>query len=824
MRTRSLALSSATAVVAAVLTASGVSAASGLRQSSSSGPTASEVFLAFDVPPPVNASDPCRTGTDYKQNEVGDHDDITVCTFDSAGNPVPTLGSSDHLVWTITDVNGALSGAIAFSAGPPSETSGAAGTSPADVIAVHPGEVLIGVRLVNGSGFVVDSAFLEKQVGDPCPEPVGENASGGIPSGAVDVEGPVDVEEDLGPVGSLYPGLDTSTDAYYDSLPCDPSIDAGALPPDATVPPSDDELEVEGFVHEFVENEVPGIIDKIKGGGAVKFPKLADVPRRPGPCYLNAPPGLLGSKKVPCDSRAFLQADQPFEGRDVVYVHGLALQHLKQWPFKLAARAKWPAKSGEYLSTNGYFRKYAERYWRDHIREHLFDPTQPTNTVAGIDWSSGSPVYKPKSNRYLAVAWSSNQTLEYAQHAFLQQVALAIQSNQNVVTSPVYPSKFFRPFGSNGLVIVTHSTGALVVTTALARAADGDFGPAGRRIARQALLHVSFTGAISGSNLAVVGMAVGLAGSGSAIPQSVCTVAALMEVLCGANTSYVLHSILRDLMPPVAQLVWGADVNDSPVPTVTVAGGHPTGNYALGASKIVLPGLDDGVVSMNSACGNPNLVYPGLLPPSGATVTSYVKAFDRHLPVRGAKNFISHLHFQAPPSTHPFGKFLAGGCTPHLSPTGMLMPLSDDLAGTQWDARDRYDNQFSFIQGSIDHSYEGGGDSSNPWPSASGVASSVNTPRSYLPTNLYGPNCEEMSAVTDSGIYQKFADGTYLVKPSFQNEMHQVVRGRKITFKLFKKSKKTYTRWIWRRNYFLLGGTDCAKSSSHYVYQYVGRR
>ncbi|HEY7876308.1 MAG TPA: hypothetical protein VIG64_14430, partial [Actinomycetota bacterium] len=54
------------------------------------GTTATEVFLTYNNPAPSNASDPCRTGTTFKANEVGDHDDITVCTFDSSGNRVPT--------------------------------------------------------------------------------------------------------------------------------------------------------------------------------------------------------------------------------------------------------------------------------------------------------------------------------------------------------------------------------------------------------------------------------------------------------------------------------------------------------------------------------------------------------------------------------------------------------------------------------------------------------------------------------------------------------------------------------------------------------------
>jgi hypothetical protein len=531
---------------------------------------------------------------------------------------------------------------------------------------------------------------------------------------------------------------------------------------------------------------------------------------------------------IPCDSDRFLRSGQPFEGRDIIYVHGLATQQLKDWIGNSASPAHqlWPQDAPAFLDSNGYFREYAEGYWRDHIRENLFDPVNPKSPIAGWQWTAAdsAPRYNPKSNRYLAVAWSSNQTIEYAQHALLAQIQLAIASNKNVVTPPTYSSTHVRPFCSNGCIIISHSTGQLITGTAIALADKGSFGPGGKQIARQIRAQVSLEGAISGSRLASVGMAIGL--KTGTVPHMLCDVFDdLLSTtdICNSDTSFVANSILRDLMPIVAQVVWGPVLDRSPVPTVTVAGGHPTGNF-FGLTKFLLPfllpGLDDGVASMNSACGNPNPVFPGVLAPSGATVTSLLKAFEMtkspDLHNRAINNFRSHKNLVA--GARPGGfRYLAGACTPYLSPTSMVMPIASALGGTQWDSRKRYRNYFSFLQGSIDHSYDGGTDEKNKWPSATGGAASAT--RHYLQPLGVGPNVEESSAVTNRAIFMRYADGTYLVHPSFA-KMHEIVRGKRVTFKLFGKKRAI---WIWKRTYHLLDKWEL-KQSSHYVYEFVGRR
>lgn len=629
-----------------------------------------------------------------------------------------------------------------------------------------------------------------------------------IPAGATEVGKPYVVDEDRGLLVAKYRGRNTTTDAMY-PLPCEPSI-GGTMPPEEL--PSQDELDADASLSKF---EAADGTDIAKHVQANPLPALSMFRgRKTAGCSINQSP-------VACDSTLFLRSGQPFEGRDIIYVHGLATKHLADRILNNSgARRTWPKDAAEFVEQAGYFRKYAEKAWHAHIRENLFDPDDPTNPNAGWQWTyaDSAPRYNPKSNRYLLIAWSSNQTIEYAQDAMMTQIDLAMRTNKNVVTPPSYPSSHVRPFCSNGCIIISQSTGSLVTSTTMARAASGFFGQGGVQIAGRMRTHVSFEGAISGSRVATVG--IGLALKPSLLPKTLCLLfddlLALTDT-CLADTSFVAKSILRDLMPVVAQTVWGPVLNTSPVPTLTIAGGHPTGDF-YSLTKILLPGLDDGIVSMNSACGNPAPVMPVLLAPSGAVVTSGIKAFDMSensaMVTRAVKNYASYRNIGS--AMTPGGPFyLAGACTPYLSPTGMVMPVALALSGTPWDTRKRYKNHYSFIQGTIDHQYDGGGNGANVWPSSAGDPAS--TLRHYLPFAV--DNTEETSAVTDSGIYQQFPDGTYLVHPNFA-QVREIVRGRHIDYKLFGKNHRI---WVWKRTYHLLDKWQ-QKQSSHYAYEFVGRR
>ena len=657
--------------------------------------------------------------------------------------------------------------------------------------------------------------------GTPPPIPVcDQDAAGGLPAEAIDIEPATDVVENRGLLSDLYPTQDTTTDAFHANLECESSIGEPDLPAEVDEPPSADELAAEQMLSEYEQTEGATLV----ANTSIAMPPTAPWPRVPDPdvCRLSDPSLVNGpSSVVPCAS--MLDPDQPFDGRDVIYVHGFARQHLYDWLGNYTpAHSLWPEDSDEFMQPGGYFRTYAENYWRDHIREHLSDPT-PGSYIEGWQWWAGDsePHYRPKKNRYMVVAWSTSQRLQYAQNAFLIQLAAAINDGTNVVTPAEFPQNQHRPFCANGCVVISHSTGGLLVSTTLGQLARGDWGSQLQHLPDHIRAHVAFDGAISGSRIATVIVGIGGVVMSAAGParDKLCEV--VDRVLGGngqfcdsINSTFLQNTVLVDLIPTVAQTKWGPVLSDSPVPTLTVAGGHPIGNYLGGVTKWVLPGIDDGVVTANSACGNPNPVFPFAMAPSGVVVPLR-KAFDLgDVTTRAVKNFLSQKNLRQ--GIHPGGlRYLAGMCTPYLTVSGMRLPVIDTLSGTPWDTRARWPNHFSMIQGIADHSYDGGSDDDNPWPSALGQPAS--TSRHYL--NMLGwNNNEESSAVTDAGIYHRYADGSYLVKPEFADSV-EIVKGRYIKFRLFRKTRKI---WLWKRTYERLNHWE-QKQDSHYVYEFVAR-
>ena len=674
-----------------------------------------------------------------------------------------------------------------------------------------------------------------------------------FPAEATDTELPVSVDEDLGSLAALYPELDTTTDSFYPNLPCEPSI-GGTLPPN--VPITQDELNAEEYLSRFETTKGAAVLEQLRNNPPAAVSLLNAFTL--GNCFVAtegsaASPGTR--KQVPCADPVFLDASMPFEGRDIIYVHGLDTKDLMDRikdPTGPASRV-WPQNPSEFLNAGGYFRTAAENYWRSHLIEHLSVPVASGGTspwpFSGWQWGAAdaAPVYVSKANRYLVVAWSSNQTMEYAQHALLTQIQLAMTTNKNVVTPPNYSALKVRPFCATGCVIIGHSTGPLITSSAMGLAKGGHFGPGGQEIPRHIVAHVSLAGAISGSRISTIGMAVALLGAPpAALSNQLCPLVDQLFGLsnaCNADLSFVATSILRDLIPAVSQGMWGRDVNNSPVPTITFAGGHPRGNQAGGLTQIFLPGADDGVVTMNSACGNPNPVFPYVSPPSGMTVSSLLKAFEfsdwAPRLTRGIKMHISQKNLMAGlpyPGVTMNPLYLAGACTPYLASTGMVMPVDNAYSGTLFDARARYNNHYSFIQSLAEHSYDGGGSPlPSMWPSyIAGLASAL---REYAPQNstfvpaVSGTNLEESRVVTDPSVYTRMLDanGTHLLKPL---DMRVVQRGKRVSFnmpfnigKCVKKgvAKWYCTTWIWKRTYHLADKWE-QKQSSHYAYEYVARR
>jgi hypothetical protein len=647
----------------------------------------------------------------------------------------------------------------------------------------------------------------------PCAEAAKVDPRGNVmlPTGATEVEGPVDVDEELGTLSSQYPGVDTTTTAMY-PLPCEPSI-GGTLPPDAEDPETDEDQHTDDQVDAF---EKDGVLDLINLQPPISLPQL--------PLFEKAPVCYYKNNVVPCSSPYLLNDSQPFAGRDIILVQGFSLGTLlDNAAGNLGAHKKWPQDQAAF-EPGGYFYQRAWDYWSPHVREHLWDMTAPNNLTAGYQWppNQGNPSYVPKYNRLLVVAWNTAQRLEVSQHAFLTQVIRAMNDGHNVQTPPSYPppSVIKMPFCANGCIVISHSTGGLIVNTALGKLQDGQYGISHRPLVKRFRGHVAFASALGGSRLAPAAI------SASAITNPSDPVCGIISAwggstgLCGWSQQRALDSVLADLTPSYTRQRWVPVMNMSPVSTVTVSGAHTTGNYGILNdainTKLLHPGNDDGVVTMNSSCGNPQAVEPHVVPPSGFTVTSLIKAFDMGIPgTRAIGVFRDQRRIKA---NAPASRYMAAMCSPWLSPTGMVMPVDNSFLGTGLSAQQRLNNTYSFIQGAIDHSYLGGTDDDNPFPSTNGGSAMI--PREYLDTFWGSAVREESSAITDTQIYAAGPDGVRTVHPSFAAQMKEYQRGRKISFKLF---GTKYTWWIWRRTYHLLNHWE-DKAATHFAYEYAYRR
>lgn len=670
-----------------------------------------------------------------------------------------------------------------------------------------------------------------------CAESIRADKTGNaiFPPDAFEIDPPEDVNDNQGLISALYPTLDTTTDAFYPSLPCEPSI--GGELPEVMEEPTADELESAAYLEDFEITTGQDILDDLEANPRAAVGTFADF-SNPA-CFVRSP---VGSVETPCDDPVFLNSSMPFEGRDIIYVHGLETRHLHDRVFDPTGPASslWPQDQAAFVNAGGYFRTVAEEYWRPHLIEHLSSTEPVSISTAGWQWtpSDPQPTYVTKANRYLVVAWSSNQTIEYAQHAVLTQIGMAISNGKNVVTPPNYPAGQVRPFCANGCMIIGHSTGPLITSSALGLAGAGFYGTGGVKIASRIIAHVSFEGAISGSRVATLGMSVASLGvpSSATVANVVCpAINLVLRLDCGADLTFVLTSILRDLMPPVSQGIWGPWINASPVPTVTFAGGHPKGTG--GVTGVIVPGVDDGVISMNSACGNPSPVFSPFSPPSGFTATSLLKAFEfSQTPdrlVRSGRMLFTQKNLLSLP---PAPLYLAATCTPWLSPSGMVMPVQNAYSGAPLlDARRRYANHYSFIASIAEHSYDGGNAKPpNEWPSSFGFPAT--DLRYYMPfpdppNDPDWRNLEETRVATDGALFTRKIDGngTHLAKPV---DMEQIVMGRKVKFHMpanigncVKQGTFKYycTRWIWKRTYHLAVKSG-QKQSSHYAYEYIGRR
>lgn len=594
--------------------------------------------------------------------------------------------------------------------------------------------------------------------------------------------------ETTGHVSDLYGAYgDTSLDLWYDKFPCQQSLDNGSEP----LPP------------------LPDVEAEMAGAGIPSVPSVNQKVNTLGPIIYNTVAnaqvfGTLG--KV--EARAFtpqapraLNSNQPYSGRDIIYIHGLMPETLKD---KLTgsnpqAYTRWPQNQGAFAG-NGYWKQAAQFYWSDHISRL---------------YAAGG------KNRHLIVAWPSTQRLDVAVHATLTQIARAMNSGTDVVN--VFNPSDTAGFCQANCVIVSHSTGALVADVAMAMAQKTKTVPAVANqlgqlgfISDHMKVHVAFQGTFSGSHYATAVQAIALGiGSTDLCPIVSVAFSALTKSnspippnLC-SNLASLPDSILTDVVPEVAQGVWGPLVHLTPVPVLTVAGGHPS--YYSPLKHIFLRGFDDGVLTANSQCANP--LPPAIWPSGYLPVPSplNVKVYDRGTSsVRANRYFIDQMldkHW-APTSLPP--SLAAGTCTPFISPTGMLQPFAGGL-----DSLQRYNKHYSFIQSASDHMIGPVG------PYSQGGCKN----RDYRITAGSYPNNEEQRVITNSVVYQadaRFAgDPQPLVNSSMKTAVIEYKKYKRKRILSFNNNNPKYL-YIWRRFYHLLEGYECMDEVD-YVHQYVVR-
>jgi hypothetical protein len=682
-----------------------------------------------------------------------------------------------------------------------------------------------------------------KPAQDPCNA---EEFPGQVPGGATDVstgyantDDPGAVTEAATPISTLYPTLDTTVDTFYGQAGACAGDTLGGTVPDAAKDPSAlaDELKQIGIVAQpgDLTAELGKIGDDVASTAAplpAGFPALPTICGPAGPatksCYVQP------STPRPLDST------KPFGGRDVIFVHGL-----RTGPIFAAiggngsAQTTWehPADRPEFYLPTGYWKQGANAYWQYHIHRWLKGDYALNGTYSGH-----------ATNRYLVVAWPTTERLFVGAHAMLTQIKDAMVSGTGVINE-TGPSSAGDTGGfcSSGCVIVSHSTGGPLTDVAMSLAEAtkapgplqtqyGNVGFVPDHIRAQIALHGAFNGSGMATPIVAAGSAIALSAPMCLLVKNVIGWFTGTSATTCSGLPVIPNSVLVDLVPAVMQALWGSTLNSTPVPTLTVAGGHPTSDgfdssVKLGLLKVLFnPGLDDGVLTDNSQCANPNL-FVGW--PSGYHAVPrplHANVFDMGIDLRRAIGF---YHAQIWDTSFRPSAQISGGCTPYLSPDGMVQPVL--FVNPLFSPWNRYNNHYSFLQSTSDHFIGPLNDQQNGGGAGSYIATDC-----YLQTEEFGgtghvcenysvDNNEEIRVIDDPSVYHRVCPPgvvdtgqpacAALVNPAVGGLVQREVRGHYIQFKLFHKVRRL---WFWRRAYDRLTNWQ-AWTENDYVFKYVLR-
>ncbi len=526
--------------------------------------------------------------------------------------------------------------------------------------------------------------------------------------------------------GSLY-GYN-GTDNWYSQAKDKCFSIGGTLPPEVINYNCDDSLKALGI------NMTCDEFQKQLNNPNLDF--LNNIPK-PNPL-----PPLKSLSSGGCSDLPTINNNMAFNGKDIIFIHGLMLDHLcDRADGTKGATLNWPDHPEEFYK-GGYYHSVAENNWEGNIGHYI----EGTTGISGYH------------NRYLIVTYNCAQSAEVAVHCVLTQIREAMENGKGVVYDDTDQRKT-NCFGRD-YIFISHSTGAIISDVALSianktktdnalKAKYGDIG----LISDRCRGRLSVRGALSGSSLATI-----MVNFQSSQVLSFIASEALTRGKCqkqfnsNVDRSMVLNSILVDLIPKVTRTKWSSYINTVPVPVLTIASGHPSAIIS-GLKFIIHPGFDDGVVTMDCASGRNNSL---LNQPTTYNATSTLKAFDM-----GQNGFRAACYFL---DQHNAQKNFAVASIPYLSPTGMVQPIASVTASTN------FNNHFTFLQSASEH-----------WlrKKAEYIFTTDYNYSSTLP--IKSDNNEEELAITDLTLFSK-----NLVSPAIIAEMGEFEKGRFIEYPMIK--------------------------------------
>lgn len=381
----------------------------------------------------------------------------------------------------------------------------------------------------------------------------------GIPADA-EIEATANFIEEERPLTDVYQGADTRTTDWLGQLPCSPSV--GDFVPDEIndldLRPGQD---IEDEIGEDTQIDEVYKKDDLSDwkDDPQKFPNLVTSNLGPVPQWiLNGGISMEPPLRTP-------GKPMTLGGRDIVFVHGLKLQHIYDGLLKNRsfANAQWKSIPGAtsqmlYAANPTFFpnrnlallhagKEQAATYhgdlaFKNWVGDNSIPRTNPLlNVIHGNPQHISSITTMPGfvgvpnfpidghigtfllgngyHNRFMIASYNCMDRLDGAVRSVLSQVAMAMADGIGVYNpaatgglSPTWDlsdssdaAKLSdgraRAFGSTGLVFITQSTGALVVDVAMSRA-KGTPGWNVRYIPDFTRAHIAAQGAFGGSHVA----------------------------------------------------------------------------------------------------------------------------------------------------------------------------------------------------------------------------------------------------------------------------------------------------------------------------------